>query len=207
MYVVVKIMEHTQKDIGKTIALSIVLFAICSIFGWVYETIDNVFQFGGLWLRAALILPWCPIYGIGALILLVAMKFVAGKLENINANKVVIVIVMFIVAYVMSFLIELAGSYVCEFCFGVVPWDYSHALFNFEGRVAPMYTIRFAFFGLLAFYVVDPLTRKFFEDKRRALLVCAGVVIALMCVDIIGELMGAWDVVEDGLALYGVKHW
>lgn len=200
-------MEQERKDIVKLVALGIVLFAICSIFGWVYETIDNVFQFGGLWLRAALVLPWCPIYGIGALILLVVMKFVANKLETINAHKVVIFIVMFVVAYVMSLLVELAGSYVCEFCFGVVPWDYSHAPFNFDGRVAPMYTIRFALFGLLAYYVVDPLTRKWASKHPKGLRAAAALIIVLMGLDIAGELAGLWDTLEDGLAAYGVHHW
>jgi uncharacterized membrane protein len=135
------------------------------------------------------------------------MKFVAGKLESINANKVVIFIAMFIVAYVMSFLIELAGSYVCEFCFGVVPWDYSHAPFNFEGRVAPMYTIRFALFGLLAFYIVDPWTRRWAEKHPTGLKIAAVVIIVLMVVDITGELAGWWDVIEDSFAPYGVHHW
>lgn len=184
-----------------------VLFAVCSVFGWVYETVDNAIQFGGLWLRAALVLPWCPIYGIGALVLLAVMRPLADRLESAQVSKVATVAILLAVAYVLSFLIELVGSYVCEVCFGAVPWDYSAAPLNFDGRVAPMYTIRFALFAMLALYVVEPWVREVSNRHPQGIRAAALTVAVLMVADTVGEWLGAWDALENGLANHGIRHW
>lgn len=65
-----------------TACVAVILFALFSCAGWIYETVDNVFSFGGLYLRASLMLPWCPIYGIGGLVIVAVLKPVRRRLAS-----------------------------------------------------------------------------------------------------------------------------
>lgn len=203
-------MISLKKDYKTTIDFLcywFLFYVLCSSLGWLYETIDNFFQFGGLWLRAALLLPWCPIYGIGAIILVFGMRIIFNWINNFCNNKIIIGLVMFIVAFMISLIVELFGSYVCEYCFGVVPWDYSSYWLNFEGRTAPMFTIRFAFFGMIVFYLIKPWLHRIVEKHSQTCRFLSLVFLGLLIVDSIGEGFGAWDILEDRLIGFGVHHW
>lgn len=114
---------------------------------------------------------------------------------------------MFIVAFVISLIVELLGSYICEYCFGAVPWDYSSYWLNFEGRIAPMFTIRFAFFGMIVFYLIKPWLQRIVEKHSQACRVLSLVFLGLLIVDSIGEGFGTWDMFEDRLVGFGIHHW
>ena len=188
------------------VELVIILFAICSFAGWLYETVENFFTFGGIYLRAQLMLPWCPIYGIGALIIVAVLE----PLKNILAEYVprttqIVVIVVGI--YLLAAIIELAGSYVCEAVMGFVPWDYSHAWGNFQGRIAPAYTLRFVVMGLIALYAVFPWTRRFVcTHPHEATRLTLGILVALV-LDFALQSLGVWNVIKDALVPLGINHW
>lgn len=184
----------------------VILFAVFSFAGWLYETIENVLSFGGLYLRSALMLPWCPIYGIGGIIIVVIMTPLLNRLGK-RMPKPALILVTIVALYVLTAAIELAGSYVCEAITGVVPWDYSHAWANFDGRIAPAYTVRFVVLGLIALFVVDPLVKRFVQTKPRAARIVAAVIVVLFVFDVAFECMGYWGAVKDSLVPYGVHHW
>lgn len=48
---------------------------------------------------------------------------------------------------------------------GYVPWDYSHAWGNFQGRIAPAYTLRFVVLGLIALYALYPAVGRFASTR------------------------------------------
>ena len=193
-------------SLAGSISRFVILFAVFSFAGWLYETIENIFSFGGLYLRAALMLPWCPIYGIGGIIIVVIMTPLLNRLGK-RMPKPALILVTIVALYVLTAAIELAGSYVCEAITGVVPWDYSHAWGNFDGRIAPAYTVRFVVLGLIALFVVDPLVTRFVQTKPKAACIVAAIIAILFVFDVALESMGYWGEVKDGLEPYGVHHW
>ena len=185
---------------------AIILFALFSCAGWLYETVENIFTFGGLYLRAQLMLPWCPIYGIGGLLIVALLEPIRRWLCG-RVPAIVQVAAVAIGVYALTTLVELAGSYVCEWTMGCVPWDYSHAWGNFQGRIAPVYTMRFVLLGLVALYAVYPAVTRFVQVKPLAAKRMAAVLVAALIGDYALQAAGVWDCVKDSLAMYGVNHW
>lgn len=187
-------------------SVAVILFALFSFAGWLYETIDNVFTFGGIYLRASLMLPWCPIYGIGGLVIVGLLEPVRRRLAP-RCPKAVQVLAIALGIYVLTAAVELGGSYVCEAIMGYVPWDYSEAWMNFQGRIAPAYTLRFVVLGLIALYWLYPAVARWAKRHRIAALVVAVVIIALFAADNVLQAQGAWAPVKESLVAYGINHW
>lgn len=187
-------------------SVGVVLFALFSFAGWLYETVENVFTFGGIYLRASLMLPWCPIYGIGGLIIVAALEPVRRRLAaRVPTAMQVIAIVIGI--YALTTVVELAGSYACEAVMGYVPWDYSDAPLNFQGRIAPMYTMRFVVLGLVALYGLYPLVARWAQAHGRAACVVAVAILVLFAADVALEAAGVWAPVKESLVPHGINHW
>ena len=191
---------------SPSVGCIVLLFAAFSFAGWLYETIDNVFAFGGLYLRAQLMLPWCPIYGIGGLIIVSAMEPVRRCLGG-RVPLVLQVALLAVCIYALSAAIELAGSYVCEAMMGYVPWDYTHSWGHFQGRIAPAYTARFVVLGLVALYMVLPAITRFSAKHPKTANRIAVILIALFIGDYALQSAGIWDGVKESLTIFGVQHW
>lgn len=187
-------------------SVAVILFALFSCAGWIYETVENVFSFGGVYLRASLMLPWCPIYGIGGLVIVVALEPVRRRIAG-RVPLAVQVVVIAVGIYVLTTAVELAGSYACEAAMGYVPWDYSDAWLNFQGRIAPAYTLRFVILGLVALYGLYPLVARWARRHSRRAIVAAVAVVVLFALDNALEAMGTWAQIKDALLQYGVNHW
>ncbi|MBR0405400.1 MAG: putative ABC transporter permease [Eggerthellaceae bacterium] len=189
-----------------SISRAVILFSLYSCAGWLYETIENVFTFGGVYLRAQLMLPWCPIYGIGGLLIVAALEPLRRKL----AGRIPLFLQVAAIAigiYVVATVVELAGSYVCEWIMGYVPWDYSHAWGNFQGRIAPIYSMRFVVLGLIALYVLYPAITRLVAAKPHAARIVAVILLAALIGDYALEFAGVWVGVKDGLTIFGINHW
>lgn len=188
------------------LSVGVILFAMFSCAGWIYETIDNVFTFGGIYLRASFLLPWCPIYGIGGLIIVAVLEPIRRRLAA-HVPLAVQVLVVAVGIYALTTMVELGGSYACEAIMGYVPWDYSGAWLNFQGRIAPQYTLRFVVLGLIALYVLYPLVVRWARGNARGALVTAVVLACVIVVDFILQSLGVWAPVKDALVPYGINHW
>jgi uncharacterized membrane protein len=184
----------------------VILFALFSCSGWVYETVENLFSFGGLYLRASLMLPWCPIYGIGGLVIVAVLEPVRRRLAD-RVSPVVQVAAISVGIFLLTATVELVGSYVCEAAMGYVPWDYSEAWLSFQGRIAPMYTLRFVLLGLVALYVLYPKVHTWAERHPRRAMVAACASVVLFVCDYALESTGVWSPMKDALGQYGIKHW
>ena len=90
---------------------------------------------------------------------------------------------------------------------GYVPWDYSAAPLNFQGRIAPMYTARFVVLGLIALYGLYPLVSRWADSHKRTAVGVAIAIICLFVADAVLEALGVWGPVKDSLVQYGINHW
>lgn len=119
-------------------------FILYSIIGWIYETVfcsikklkwDN---------RGMLIGPYCPIYGIGA----VLDVLLCSSLPNARA--------VFFACMLGSAILEYGTSYATERLFHAVWWDYSRIPFNLNGRICLSCSIGFGFAGWIVLYGLHP---------------------------------------------------
>lgn len=89
--------------------------------------------------------PYCPIYGIGGLI-------IAIFLEPFASNPIVI----FLLAFLFTTLLEYVTSFLMEKAFNAKWWDYSKRKCNINGRVCLLNSILFGIGGLVITYFVHP---------------------------------------------------
>ncbi len=120
-------------------------FYIYSVLGWMVETIYCRIL-GGTWTnRGFLFGPYCPIYGIGSLIVVYFLSnFVNSPIK------------VFVLGFIFTSTLEYFTSFILEKMFNAKWWDYSNMKFNINGRVCLLNSTEFAILGLILTYVVHP---------------------------------------------------
>ncbi|MGI6028705.1 MAG: putative ABC transporter permease [Candidatus Heteroscillospira sp.] len=133
-------------------------FLMYSILGWCYEVFLEVIVYRwGYSDRGVLFGPWCPVYGVGAMLLLLCFsRTLRAKLPfPKNALRV---LGLFLGCMAVATALELAASYMLEAATGAWPWQtYRDYRWNFQGRIALSPSLRFGLGGLLFLYALQPL--------------------------------------------------
>lgn len=117
-----------------------------SILGWCMEVAVKKLQYGRFINRGFLIGPYCPIYGVGALLITLL-------LDRYRADPPA----LFVMGMVVCAILEYLTSYVMERLFHARWWDYSTKRFNIDGRICLDTMIPFGLLGLFIMYVLNPL--------------------------------------------------
>ena len=154
-------------------------FFIYSCLGWIIETIYAIILQGHSVKRGFLFAPLCPIYGFGAVILLLVTKKMYGKPFQ-----------KFLIATVLFTLFEYFVSLILEIIFGLRWWDYSNDFLNIQGRVSLMYTIFWGAIGLIMLEKLHPLIEDFIQKievkiSRNAKTIIVYVLIGILLLDFI----------------------
>lgn len=119
-------------------------FMIYSIAGWVYETaICSVMQKRFV-NRGFLNGPYCPIYGCGAVLNLIALSSVKSP------------ILLFFASALLSTVLEYLTSWIMEKMFHARWWDYSDMKFNIGGRVFLLGAVVFGIMSVVQLVVIHP---------------------------------------------------
>lgn len=200
-------MGQNTSSVADKMALWVLEFVAFSFVGWVYETLENLYSVGGIYLRQSLGLPWCPIYGIGGLIMVAAAAPLIRACRDRGVPRALEVLLVAAGVGLIALVTELAGSYLLEWLTGSFPWNYSGTWGNFEGRVAPLFTARFIVMGLVAAYFVAPGLTAWSEAHKAAAKRLATVFVALFVLDCALEALNVWDPLEDKLESLGIHHW
>ena len=122
-----------------------ILFIIYSSAGWVMETLWVSWCDKKLVDRGFLIGPYCPIYGFGAL-------FIIIFLTRFSYSPILI----FIMTTIICGVLEYFASWLMEKVFKARWWDYSKEKFNLNGRICLRNLIAFGIMGLIVIYVINP---------------------------------------------------
>ena len=119
-------------------------FIIYSCLGWCLEVITMFVKTGKFVNCGTLIGPYCPIYGIVAILIL--------TLTSSTNNPIVI----FIISLVSGAFIEYVASYIIETLWNIKWWDYSHLKFNLNGRICLGMSIIFGLLGIIVKKFINP---------------------------------------------------
>lgn len=143
--------KRSFKILGISIWRLLAYFIIYSFIGFVIETLFALFMYNVLESRQSFLYgPFCGIYGVGAVIMIMFLN------KYFNKNNHILFLGGFIVGSVVEYLISLIG----ELMLNVRWWDYSNRFLNINGRICLLYSI---FWGLLAIYlmrVINPRVDK-----------------------------------------------
>ena len=134
-------------------------FMVCSFLGWIYESIwwNMIEENKGFLNRGFLFGPWIPIYGVGIVLILLAIKAVHAR-SGLS---------IFCVAVIVSTVTELLGSYMMEMVTGSFMWDYTGYFGNFQGRIAVKPDLMFGFLTVLVYFGVLPKLKSYQEGNQK----------------------------------------
>lgn len=146
--------EYNKEKNKKRIRLNrlqtlILYFFLFAFMGWLMETLYAICTLGHFVKRGFLYGPICPIYGYGALMLILFL----GKYRNNNLK-------LFIYAGVIFSAFEYIVSYCLDALFAMHWWDYTNEFFNLNGRISIFYSVAWGIIAILFINHAYPFLKK-----------------------------------------------
>ena len=150
-----------------------------SVAGWVYESILCSITEKRWINRGFLNGPYCPIYGFGAVLVLLLLSWC----EN--------VFLLFALGMIVTCTLEYITSYVMEKLFHARWWDYSDKFCNINGRVCLEGAVAFGAFSTALIKLIHPLVTQFTDIIAQPFMhiICA-LTLVLVLFDIFVTLKG-----------------
>jgi hypothetical protein len=125
-------------------------FFIYAIIGWILEVSFHVITKGKFINRGFFNGPYCPIYGFGA----VAVILLLNKVGNINK------LLLFFVSMIIATLLELVTGFILEKIFHKRWWDYTGYKFNLGGYICAEFSLIWGAACFILYEAVHPLIKK-----------------------------------------------
>ncbi len=166
-----------------SIQIWLLLFFVYSFLGWIWETSyvsikEHKFQNRGF-VRG----PFLPIYGSGALIILLSTVAVR---ENIY--------LIFILGSLSSTILEVITGYVMELIFKVRYWDYSYKKIHYKGYICLSSTIAWGFFSIILVMIINvPIENLVFQIPSVILEVIVLLLVIVFTVDYTKSIQNALE--------------
>ena len=130
--------------------LVISLFIIYSFLGWIVDTGYRSLLEGHFAPGSVTILPFTPIYGLGALLILA----VHAKVKELSVIKT------FFLYGLLATLLEYIGALFSWHVLGKRLWDYSELPFNIQGHVSLLHAFFWGILAVLFLKFIHPFVRR-----------------------------------------------
>lgn len=128
--------------------------------------------------------PWCPLYGLGGLLII-------SIVSPVPENMFIIYLVSVLVASFTEYLV----SVILEMIFDMKWWDYSFKKFNLNGRICLENSLLFGVLGILIFYFYLPLKVYMISICDPLLLkIIVYLLFTAMCIDGVITIIEAFEV-------------
>jgi len=159
-------------------------FFVYSFIGWIYEsTICSFLKYRRFVNRGFLNGPYCPIYGVGAVVGISLYKDM-GHLE------------IFILSMITSTILEYITGYVLEKTFKRKWWDYSKQPLNLHGYICLMATVVFGIANVALITLVHPNIVLYFESFNGNLSILVIGLITVIFLDTIHSVQTHFSLIE-----------
>lgn len=175
--------DKESKDLEGTVAAFrcytiwslILMFFAFSFVGWLWEVSLHIITDGVFVNRGTMHGPWLPIYGFGAIYILIF-------LNRFRKN----IFVEFLGAVILSGFVEYMTSWYLEATKGMRWWDYTGYFLNLNGRICGEGLLVFGLGGIAVVYVIAPLLdRQISRIKSRQVIAACVILLALYNVDVV----------------------
>ncbi len=123
------------------------IFFIYAFAGWLMESFSSIFYKGvnRFVNRGFLIGPYCPVYGLGVLSITILLKPFTEQFW-----------LLFVLAIIISGVLEYSTSFIMEKLFDARWWDYTHMKFNLNGRICLETLLPFGIVGSVILRFINP---------------------------------------------------
>lgn len=146
--IIIKKQQPNRKKLSRPQTL-LLYFLIFSFLGWLLETFYSLYELGHFTKRGFLYGPLCPIYGWGAIILILFFTKYKGKS-----------IKLFVYAAVIFSIFEYVVGYGMDALFAAKWWDYTNEFFNLNGRISIFYSFVWGIVAILFVNHIYPFFKK-----------------------------------------------
>ncbi len=151
-----------------------ILFIIYAFLGWILEVIYGLFVEKKFINRVFLSGPYCPIYGVGVLLIVYFLNKYSKDYLTV-----------FVMASFICMVLEYLTSFLMEKLFNARWWDYSNMKFNINGRICLETTIPFGLGGIFIMYVLNPALEKLLSFLGPNVTVIGIILMVIFLVDLI----------------------
>lgn len=127
-------------------------FFVYSLIGWCIETVYIYATEGKFINRGMLNGPFCPIYGVGAVLVLIF-------LQPFKDNPVL----FFLGSVAITSILEYTTAILLKILFNSIQWDYSNQPFNLNGRICLQFSVAWGVFAVMFVNLVHPHIHKAIE--------------------------------------------
>lgn len=152
-----------EKHYDYSTASLMIIFLIFSHIGWLWEVMISSESFGAFVNRGFMHGPWLPVYGTGAIliILLIGRKRMSGWR-------------IFLGSAALCGILEYFTSWLLERLFHAKWWDYSGEFLNLNGRTCLTAILLFGIAGNLILHFAAPFLNSRIDkmDCRKRKLIC-----------------------------------
>lgn len=136
-----------KNKLSNTQYLILYLF-VYAFLGWLLETGYAFYELGKFTKRGFLYGPICPIYGWGAIILLLFLShYKDNSLKLFFSSAIIFSVFEYIVSFCMDAL------------FAAKWWDYSNEFFNLNGRISIMFSFVWGIIALIFINHIHPFIK------------------------------------------------
>lgn len=130
-------------------------FLLYSLLGFIMES--TLYKNTKLKASGVLNGPVTLVYGVGGITLLLINKYIIDKIKT---NKIVKIIISFIIYTIFLTLVELVCGYLCNIIFDVDMWNYTAKKYNFGKYICLEFMPIWGLLGVIITYILKPLFDK-----------------------------------------------
>ncbi len=153
----------------------ILFFFTCALIGWIWEISLNYIIGGYFVKKGSMYGPWLPIYGYGAVAIIVLLK----KLRN---NP----FILFITSIGLCGIIEYFTGWYLETFHHMKWWDYTDYFLNVKGRICLEGLLIFGIAGVIFVYILAPLLNNIYAKiSLKSKKIIATVLVIFYIIDLI----------------------
>lgn len=145
------------------------IFVIYSIIGYLIEVFVCSIEYKKIVNRGFLFGPWCPVYGLGSILILITLL----RYESDP-------IVVFVFGVIITSCVEYYTSYILEKIFHNKWWDYSHRPDSINGRICVGNMVAFGVGSCAIIYVTQPIINMFLGIFKREILKIIFIIILII---------------------------
>lgn len=148
------------------------LFFIYSFLGYIVESTSvSMIEKKVVWNRGFLVGPYIPIFGTGAMIMVLTLQKYKDD-----------VVALFIMSMVVCLTIEYLCSLIAEKLFNLRWWNYSDKLFNINGRICLQNGILFGLAGVLVVKYVNTWLENLILLLPNSLMIILSIILTVIFV-------------------------
>lgn len=163
----------------QQIFLILAYFIIYSVLGWIMESIYRSICERKVINTGFLKGPFCPIYGIGAVIMILFLQSFSSS-----------IFLLFIISMLVLTLWEYIVAIILEKTFHIKYWDYSKNKFNFQGRICLLNSIYWGILGVVFIRIIHPfIESKILLIPELALQISVSIIIVIVLADAINTII------------------